>query len=47
LADRFNVISGLSDHTMGTTAPIVATAFGAKIIEKHICSIKNMYITMQ
>jgi pseudaminic acid synthase len=35
LAQRFNVISGLSDHTMGATVPIVATAFGAKIIEKH------------
>ena len=35
LADRFNVISGLSDHTMGSTVPIVATALGAKIIEKH------------
>jgi pseudaminic acid synthase len=34
-ADRFNVISGLSDHTMGATVPVVATAFGAKIIEKH------------
>jgi pseudaminic acid synthase len=35
LADRYNVISGLSDHTMGSTVPIVATVFGAKIIEKH------------
>jgi pseudaminic acid synthase len=35
LAKRFNVISGLSDHTMGATVPIVATAYGAKIIEKH------------
>ena len=35
LATRFNVISGLSDHTLGATVPIVATAFGAKIIEKH------------
>lgn len=35
LAERYNVISGLSDHTMGTTVPIVATVFGAKIIEKH------------
>lgn len=34
-AERFNVISGLSDHTMGATVPIVATCFGAKIIEKH------------
>ena len=35
LAERFNVISGLSDHTIGSTVPIVATALGAKIIEKH------------
>ena len=33
--DKFNVVIGLSDHTMGTTAPIVATVLGAKIIEKH------------
>lgn len=35
LAERYNVISGLSDHTMGSTVPIVATVMGAKIIEKH------------
>jgi len=35
MAERYNVITGLSDHTMGTTVPIVATCFGAKIIEKH------------
>ena len=35
LAKRYDVISGLSDHTMGATVPIVATVFGAKIIEKH------------
>lgn len=35
LSERYNVISGLSDHTMGATVPVVATAFGAKIIEKH------------
>ncbi len=35
LADRFGVISGLSDHTMGSLLPVVATCFGAKIIEKH------------
>jgi pseudaminic acid synthase len=34
-AERFNVITGLSDHTIGITAPVVATCFGAKIIEKH------------
>ena len=35
LAERFNVITGLSDHTMGSTVSVVATCFGAKIIEKH------------
>lgn len=35
LAERYQVISGLSDHTMGSTVPVVATVFGAKIIEKH------------
>jgi pseudaminic acid synthase len=33
--NRFDVIPGLSDHTMGSTVPIVATTLGAKIIEKH------------
>ena len=32
---RYGVIPGLSDHTIGSTVPIVATAVGAKIIEKH------------
>jgi len=35
LAKRFNVISGISDHTMGSVVPIVSVCFGAKIIEKH------------
>jgi pseudaminic acid synthase len=35
LASRFEVISGLSDHTLGITVPIVATTLGAKVIEKH------------
>jgi pseudaminic acid synthase len=35
MADRFGVITGLSDHTLGATVPIAATALGAKIIEKH------------
>lgn len=32
---RFGVIPGLSDHTLGSTVPVVATSLGAKIIEKH------------
>lgn len=35
MADRFGVVTGLSDHTMGSSVPVVATCFGAKIIEKH------------
>jgi len=35
LSQRFGVISGLSDHTMGITVPIAATVLGAKVIEKH------------
>jgi len=35
LAERFDVPVGLSDHTLGITAPAVATALGACIIEKH------------
>jgi len=34
-AERFGIVPGLSDHTMGSTVPIVATVMGAKIIEKH------------
>lgn len=35
MRERYGVITGLSDHTMGNTVPVVATCFGAKIIEKH------------
>jgi pseudaminic acid synthase len=35
MAQRYGVITGLSDHTMGSTVPVVATCFGGKIIEKH------------
>lgn len=39
---RFNVIPGLSDHTLGNTVPIVATALGARIIEKHFILNKSI-----
>ncbi len=35
LIKTFNVISGFSDHTLGTVAPVVAVTLGAKVIEKH------------
>jgi len=36
MATRFNVLVGLSDHTLGIAAPIAARALGACIIEKHL-----------
>ena len=42
LAQTFGVISGFSDHTIGSTAPIVATTLGAKIIEKHFIIDKSI-----
>ena len=33
--ERFDVLVGLSDHTMGSIVPVVATVLGAKVIEKH------------
>jgi pseudaminic acid synthase len=33
---------GLSDHTLGSDIPIASCAFGAKIIEKHLCLSRDM-----
>jgi len=44
MAERFGVTVGLSDHSLGSLAPTVAVALGARVIEKHFClsrSIKN------
>lgn len=35
LANRYNVKAGLSDHTIGNIAPIIAVTQGATMIEKH------------
>ncbi len=42
LAQTFGVISGFSDHTLGVTAPVVATTLGAKVIEKHFILDKSI-----
>jgi pseudaminic acid synthase len=39
---RFGVKVGLSDHTLGITAPVVSIALGAKVIEKHIMLDKSI-----
>ena len=42
LAKKYGVITGLSDHTLGITAPVVAVAQGAKVIEKHFILDKSI-----
>ncbi len=42
LAETFGVFSGFSDHTLGMTAPVVATTLGAKVIEKHFILDKSI-----
>ena len=42
LAETFGVVAGFSDHTLGITAPIVAVALGAKVIEKHFIIDKSI-----
>ena len=41
MANEFNIKYGLSDHSIGITAPIIAASMGASIIEKHITFDKN------
>lgn len=36
LAKRFDVVAGLSDHTLGTTVSVASIAMGACVIEKHV-----------
>ncbi len=38
-----NVIIGFSDHTLGTTAGIMAVTLGAKVYERHFTLDKNLY----
>ncbi len=42
MRERYNVFSGLSDHTLGIIVPIVAVTYGARIIEKHFIIDKSI-----
>lgn len=39
---RFKVPIGLSDHSFGSLAPVVAVSLGAQVIEKHVCLSREM-----
>lgn len=42
LAETFDVVAGLSDHTVGISVPVAAVAMGACIIEKHFILEKRL-----
>jgi pseudaminic acid synthase len=42
LTQRFGVLSGFSDHTLGIVAPVVAVSLGARVIEKHFILDKSI-----
>ncbi|WP_278405283.1 pseudaminic acid synthase [Pseudoalteromonas ruthenica] len=41
MAQRFNVLTGLSDHTIDNTTAITSVALGACLIEKHVTLDRN------
>ena len=41
MAERFNVVAGLSDHTLGIEVPITSVALGGCVIEKHFTLSRN------
>lgn len=42
MKETFGVEVGFSDHTIGSTAPVVAVTLGAKVIEKHFIIDKSI-----
>jgi len=41
ISERFGLVTGLSDHTLGNTTAITSIALGASIIEKHFTLDRN------
>lgn len=37
MSERFNLPTGLSDHSLGSVGAVTAVSLGANIIEKHFC----------
>jgi len=42
MKERFGLPVGLSDHSLGSLASVVAVSFGAQVIEKHVCLNKEV-----
>ncbi len=42
MKETFGVEVGISDHTLGSTVPVVSVALGAKVIEKHFILDKSI-----
>lgn len=42
MIERFGKPVGLSDHSMGSLASVIAISMGAKVIEKHVCLNKDI-----
>jgi N-acetylneuraminate synthase/N,N'-diacetyllegionaminate synthase len=42
LSERFDLITGFSDHTTSLVIPLAATVIGAKVIEKHVTLSRKM-----
>jgi len=41
ISKRFNVISGISDHSLSQTVATVSVALGAKVVEKHLTILRE------
>ncbi|SDL11190.1 pseudaminic acid synthase [Tessaracoccus oleiagri] len=41
MANAFDALVGLSDHTMGIGVPVASVAFGAVLVEKHVTLSRN------
>ena len=42
MKERFGLPVGLSDHSMGSLAAVVAVSLGAQVVEKHVCLNKKL-----